>query len=166
MPSERTANKPAHASGSAHLCPICETEAHDRRASTPACIEWHGHRNYAGYGIKWIGEKRYRAHRLAWVEAYGQIPNDLCVLHRCDNRACINPDHLFLGTRGDNAKDRDAKKRWHPRFGEDNGFNKLTEKQARLIKYSSTASKILAARFGVHKETINAIRRGLTWKKV
>ena len=69
------------------------------------CIEWQGSRDRQGYGKAWKNGANARAHRVAWEEANGPIPEGMCVLHHCDNPPCINPDHLFLGTRGDNARD-------------------------------------------------------------
>lgn len=60
----------------------------------------------ASHNGKWIA-----AHRVSWIEANGEIPDSLCVLHKCDAPSCINPHHLFLGTRDDNNKDRAAKGR-------------------------------------------------------
>lgn len=51
------------------------------------------------------------AHRVAWELVHGPIADDLCVLHRCDNRLCVNVEHLFLGTRGDNIRDASVKGR-------------------------------------------------------
>ena len=76
------------------------------------CFIWTGVVNNKGYGVLKIGTKgRGQAHRLSWAEHYGPIPKDMCVLHKCDNRACFNIDHLFLGTKGDNNRDRHAKGR-------------------------------------------------------
>ena len=84
-----------------------------------ACIIWTGPLNTAGYGLFDVGKIGRRsikmlAHRQAWVFAFGAIPDRLCVLHRCDVRACVNPEHLWLGTMSDNMKDALAKGRAFP----------------------------------------------------
>lgn len=71
------------------------------------CVEWAGLRFRDGYGR--VGSKQ--AHRVAWEQTYGPIPEGLFVLHRCDNRPCVNPEHLFLGTNTDNMQDMVAKGR-------------------------------------------------------
>ena len=85
-----------------------------RRSKTlpNGCVIWTGVLNNKGYGVLKIGaEKRINAHRASWILHNGDIPSDMCVLHKCDNRACFNVDHLFLGTKGDNNKDRHMKGR-------------------------------------------------------
>lgn len=81
---------------------------------TTGCWRWIAHKNVGGYGKM---QNRFHqsegAHRLAWEIMFGAIQRDLCVLHCCDTRDCCNPYHCFLGTRVDNAVDRQAKGRTH-----------------------------------------------------
>lgn len=76
------------------------------------CREWQGARNNRGYGKRTIGRRSYYAHRWAWIEAHGPIPDGLFVLHHCDNPACCEITHLFLGTAKDNTADMIAKGRY------------------------------------------------------
>lgn len=80
------------------------------RVELGPCWVWMGGTDIGGYGaIK--GTKRTSTHRVSWELHYGLIPDGLCVLHHCDNPPCVRPEHLFLGTRKDNAHDMIAKGR-------------------------------------------------------
>ncbi len=75
------------------------------------CWEWQGSRNKLGYGITSLRGRAIRAHRVSWEIVNGPIPDGLLVCHRCDNPACVRPDHLFLGTQIDNLRDMRTKGR-------------------------------------------------------
>lgn len=134
------------------------------------CLEWTGAKVY-GYGVRRYKGKMWRAHRAAWDEAYGPIPPGLLVCHKCDNRACVNPSHLFLGTPQDNSSDMVAKGRskrcGHGRnrfVGVANGRSKLSDEQVDEVLRTKGSTRALALRFGVDRTTIQKIRRGVNWK--
>lgn len=136
------------------------------------CIEWSGARNSKGYGHcrDPITKRTRRVHRVAWEQTHGPIPDGMYVLHRCDNRACINVEHLFLGTQADNMADMRAKGRAKTAPGEQQGQHKLTEAQVREIRLAYAAGGIthaaLALRYGVVVSTVSNILTRRTWKHV
>ena len=129
------------------------------------CLEWQGYRFPDGYG-QIRGNYPYRlerTHRVAWEAAFGPIPDGKCVLHHCDNPPCCNSEHLFLGTRGDNAADMVAKGR--NAKGEKNGQAKLTQALAVAIRMDTRSQRGIAAAYGVGRGTIRAVLCGRTWKE-
>lgn len=81
------------------------------RPTASGCIEYDGARHGNGYRNVGRNGKSWLAHRYAWTLRNGAVPDGLMVLHACDNRACVNVDHLFLGTAKDNTRDMMAKGR-------------------------------------------------------
>lgn len=148
------------------------------RISDAGCWEWQRATN-RGYGIMQYKKARYRAHRFAYECFAGPIPEGLAVCHRCDNPACCNPEHLFLGTQADNISDAATKGRngmqRHPHRSHFNVYrhpvkrgdnhHKVTIPDAelseifRLHAEGKTGYEIAAA-YGVHNSTIYRILRG------
>jgi|GEM_PF-966020 len=128
------------------------------------CWNWTGSRSQqTGYGtVSWEGDP-IRTHRWAWMHKHGEIPDGLCVLHKCDNPACINPDHLFLGTSRENIEDRDRK-------GRGKGWTRLfNDRQANVIRsaYRSGMSILeLAAMLECHSMTIYNLVTGKTYRSL
>jgi len=120
-----------------------------------------------GYGVISNGNCCMQAHRLSWVLWNGPISNGLSVLHKCDNPACVNPEHLFLGTKGDNAKDRDRKGR--VAHGEKHCKAKFTEKQIkqiRQLRQQGVKVTKIAKLFNVSDGHISHIVNKDIWKRV
>jgi len=132
------------------------------------CWEWQMSKSDTGYGCFYAG-RAYHAHRYSWIRSRGPIPQGLLVLHKCDNRACVNPDHLFLGTHAENSRDMVEKgRRRAPRTtaGEAHGESKLTDAAVREIRTSSLTGRALAAKFGVSESAVSLVRHGKSWAHV
>lgn len=138
------------------------------RATESGCMEWTAQCVASGYGrLAWHGKKRL-AHRVA-AYLHGVLDDldaEICVLHKCDNRVCCNPEHLFLGTKRDNTQDAVAKGRQVvPKGrGENSGSAKLTNTQASEIRKLYAAGGVsqqhIANTYGVTQMVISHIVRG------
>jgi hypothetical protein len=115
------------------------------------------------------------AHRAAWTLYRGQIPAGMQVCHRCDNRLCVNPDHLFVGTAFDNMADaaRKGRMKWKTdasmrnlKRGEDHHSTPLTDDDVRAIRSSELSGVELARRYGITPTSLSRIRRGLVWRHI
>ena len=127
------------------------------------CHEWQGCIMPNGYGqVRHNGKTAY-AHRVAWELANGSTCG-LYVLHRCDNRRCVNADHLFLGTFNDNMRDMVNKSR-HA-FGDKNGRRTLNSTQVLEIRASIENQEKMAAKYNVSRVTISDIRRRKSWRHI
>lgn len=126
------------------------------------CWDWTGKRFNVGYGIVYVGNRATPAQRVSYALWHGAIPPDLCICHRCDNRKCVNPEHLFAGTKGDNARDRTDKGR--SLRGESHGSTRLSDalvsEMRALSRTIGWTHRRLAAKFGVSKTHVGRILRG------
>lgn len=145
----------------------------DRRGPDE-CWNFHGAKQHFGHGLitVWTGRRSgytEKAHRLAWQVANGQIPDGLCVCHKCDNPACCNPAHLFLGTKADNAKDMYAKGRdSHPR-GEQHPNAKIDDAMVREIRLRVANGESFASvgrKFGIDYSNVSLISKRRAWAHV
>ena len=125
------------------------------------CHLWMAATNEHGYGRIWMAPGMVYAHRLAWELRRGAIPKGLCALHKCDRPRCVNPDHMFLGTRADNVADMVAKGR--QALGSDAGGAKLTPTQVAAIRVDPRRRREIAADYGIHRTMVDMIRRGERW---
>lgn len=141
------------------------------------CWEWLGGRNpRTGYGYFGLyrgdesprGNRNETAHRVAWILTHGAIPEGTHILHKCDNRSCVNPDHLVAGSNTENVRDMRSKGRsvvfGHPL--ESGRGLKLTIGQVREIRGLCAAGQpgaSVARQFGVSTNCVSQIRRRRSW---
>lgn len=131
------------------------------------CWLWNACNNTKGYGFfRHVGKNLY-AHRFAYELYIGPVPDGMHVLHTCDAPWCVNPDHLFLGTRSDNMQDMIRKGRDNRAYGERNPTTTLTTKQVLGVYYRAHAGERyqdIAVEYRITKSTVSNIKTGRTWK--
>lgn len=137
------------------------------------CWGWKDSCGSHGYGQFYIEHaKPLLAHRVSWQVSFGRIPHDKFVLHKCDNKKCVRPDHLFLGTQADNIHDMVAKGRNSPTRGELSGNAKLTSSDVAEIRrryrtghrYSPGNSAELAKKFSMTRQGIGQVALRHSWR--
>jgi hypothetical protein len=134
---------------------------------TQDCWAWTGWLNKDGYGHFKFKGSRTAAHRVSYQLAFGPIAANQFVCHRCDNRKCVRPDHLFVGNHQANMRDMVLKNR--SVFGEQHRSAKLDERDVWLIKRLSAlgvGQRELGQAFGVATSTVAHIVTGRTWSRV
>jgi hypothetical protein len=132
------------------------------------CWLWVGGLNEGGYGIIGLGSRSEgvaRAHRVSWVLHRGPLNSCDCVLHKCDQPRCVNPDHLFVGSQSDNMKDCVQKKR---NFVPDNRGEKAINSKLKIenvihIKKRELSGSEYARMYGVSRSAIYEIWGGRNW---
>jgi len=134
------------------------------------CWEWTGELRGFGYGCIWISStEREMAHRVSWRLFVGPIPEGKRILHKCDNRKCVRPSHLFEGTQLDNMRDKFAKGRANMLRGEDQPNSKLSEKEVleiRALAANGMTQQAIADKFGVIQQCVQLIVTRKRWKHI
>ncbi len=136
-----------------------------RRFTKNGCHEVISHAsNSSGYPLMWINGGTKAIHRYVFEKVYGPIPKGICVCHSCDNKRCINPEHLFLGTIADNMNDRNMKNRQAK--GEKHGRAKLKNEDViqikKLLKEKRHTQDIIAFHFNISQQRVSKIKEGVT----
>ena len=135
------------------------------RSNIEDCWEWIGAKYPSGYGaFGWAYKQGFeqRAHRFAWELFFEPIPEGWLILHKCNNRSCVNPNHLYLGNTQQNTRDRMLF--GNHCYGIKIGNHKLNEEQVKSIFHDTRAYRAIARDYGVFYNVIRSIKRGRTWK--
>lgn len=134
-----------------------------------ACWEWHGGMYWHGYG-RFYDRRDVYAHRYAFARFVSPIPDDMHICHHCDNKKCVRPDHLFVGTRSDNMQDAQRKGRMRMQFQRQEvcrkGLHALTVSNRCVHGCKACRKDFIAAWHRSHRPSINASRRRTYARKV
>jgi hypothetical protein len=130
---------------------------------TDTCWIWMGSKDKNGYGQFMVNYKNVRAHRYAYSQLKGTIPDGLILRHSCDTPACVNPEHLMVGTHKENARDRVNRGRNRDQRGGKNNKAKLTEDKVLAIRDDDRIQLEIARDYGVSQQTVSDIKRKRIW---
>ncbi len=128
------------------------------------CIEWQKSKDSDGYGHLWVDRKLKKAHRVAWEEANGPIPDGLCVCHRCNNKSCVNPEHLYLATHAQNIQDAYSDGLISRPEGEQHHKTTLTADDVIAIRSDTRSQTAIAKAYGITQGAVSGIVHRRTWR--
>lgn len=123
------------------------------------CWEWTGAKDN-GYGKMQIGNRYRLATHVSLIISGKEVPKGMVVCHHCDNPGCVRPDHLFIGTRSENGRDKVSKNR------QSRSSKRLSENEAKSIRNSRLPRSLLSMKFGVSIQTIDSVRAGRSWRSL
>lgn len=122
------------------------------------CWFWTGHRNACGYGVFRVPPHTRLAHRVMYLHAKGEIPDGLVVMHDCDEPACVNPEHLHLGTMRENTRQMFRRNR--------SNRQRFTPEQVQAIREDPRHQRVIAAAYGTSQSNVSAIKSRTNWSYV
>lgn len=140
---------------------------HVNKREVNECWEWTAARDKDSYGVTWANGHSIGAHRMSWIIFNGAIPNGVQVLHKCDNPPCVNPNHLWAGTDGDNKADKISKQR--QARGVDQYSAKLDEakiREIRIRRINGETLSSIAASYSVTVQTVWKVVKRILWNHV
>lgn len=133
------------------------------------CWLWMGGKHKSGHGYFRYKNRSHYAHRISWMIEHGELPRGKCVLHHCDVASCVNPAHLYVGTRVDNMRDMNERGRHHSPIGELAPTAKLTEnsvREIRKLKQQGMSAIALGKRYGVTSRQIHSVVSRESWSHI
>lgn len=152
--------------GKARSGAIADTFMRHVRVMASGCWEWTRAKSAGGYGLLYADGKIVRASRFSYSKYKGPIPTGAYVLHTCDNRLCVKPVHLFLGTAKSNAQDREDKGRGR-KDRRNNGTTKITGEDAAQVRHLRKTTRMtlaeIGALVGLRRSQVGNIVRGTCW---
>ena len=164
--SEETKRRMRESQRKRHGDPVKRFWSKVDKTDPNSCWIWTAYIGPRGYGrVGWKGSPTARAHRVAYEITFGPIPKGMIIMHTCDNKKCVNPAHLSLGTQLDNMRDAAIKEP----VGSYNKQSKLTKeevKEIRTLAKSGIAQKEIAKRYSMSQSTISDIVNQKIWKHV
>jgi hypothetical protein len=144
----------------------------DKVDKSGECWIWKGTKFRTGYGMFRFEGKVGSSHRASWKLSHGDIMEGMCVLHTCDNKLCVNPQHLWLGSQQDNIDDMWRKGRWKT-GGRSNCIKgmmhykaKITDQQVKEIRVDLRVQRLIAKTYGISRSLVSHIKTKRTWAHI